>query len=61
VIADVKGSVSLTNKTDGTYMKVEDLLVDLTVKKPHLSVSKIFNNNRILSEYSNLGGRLRPE
>ncbi|XP_055606960.1 uncharacterized protein LOC129757021 [Uranotaenia lowii] len=54
VSADVKGRVSFTEKPGGTYMRVESLDLNLAIKKPRLSVSKIFNNNRILTEATNL-------
>lgn len=53
VTADVKGRVSFNEKPTGTHMRVETLDLNLAIKKPRLSVSKIFNNNRILSTKSN--------
>lgn len=53
VTADVKGRVSFNEKPTGTHMRVETLDLNLAIKKPRLSVSKIFNNNRILSTESN--------
>lgn len=47
--ADVRGRVSFNEKPTGTHMRVETLDLNLAIKKPRLSVSKIFNNNRILS------------
>ncbi|XP_058447871.1 uncharacterized protein LOC131428172 [Malaya genurostris] len=54
VTADVKGRVSFNEKPTGTHMRVETLDLNLSIKKPRLSVSKIFNNNRILTEATNL-------
>ncbi|XP_055546592.1 uncharacterized protein LOC129730946 [Wyeomyia smithii] len=54
VTADVKGYVSFNEKPTGTHMRVENLDLNLNIKKPRLSVSKIFNNNRILTEATNL-------
>lgn len=51
VTADVKGRMSTVEKPKkGTFLKVENLFLDLNVKKPKLNVAKIFNNNKILSE-----------
>lgn len=54
VTADVRGRVSFSEKPSGTHMRVESLDLNLAIKKPRLSVSKIFNNNRILTEATNL-------
>uniref|UniRef100_A0A182QYS3 Hemolymph juvenile hormone binding protein n=1 Tax=Anopheles farauti TaxID=69004 RepID=A0A182QYS3_9DIPT len=54
VTADVKGLVSTNEKPSGTHLRVEKLDLNLSIKKPRLSVSKIFNNNRILTEATNL-------
>ncbi|EAT34432.1 AAEL013327-PA [Aedes aegypti] len=54
VIANVRGRVSFSEKPTGTHMRVENLDLNLAIKKPRLSVSKIFNNNRILTEATNL-------
>uniref|UniRef100_A0A182NS83 Uncharacterized protein n=1 Tax=Anopheles dirus TaxID=7168 RepID=A0A182NS83_9DIPT len=54
VTADVKGQVSTNEKPSGTHLRVEKLDLNLSIKKPRLSVSKIFNNNRILTEATNL-------
>jgi hypothetical protein len=51
VTADVKGRISSHEKPNGTFLRVDALLLDLNVKRPKLSVAKIFNNNKILSEY----------
>uniref|UniRef100_A0A182I082 Uncharacterized protein n=2 Tax=Anopheles arabiensis TaxID=7173 RepID=A0A182I082_ANOAR len=54
VTADVKGLVSTNEKPTGMHLRVEKLDLNLSIKKPRLSVSKIFNNNRILTEATNL-------
>lgn len=50
VTADVKGLVSISEKPTGMHLRVDKLDLNLSIKKPRLSVSKIFNNNRILSK-----------
>jgi hypothetical protein len=52
VTADVKGRISSVEKPNGTFLRVDGLFLDLNVKKPKLSVAKIFNNNKILSEFN---------
>lgn len=54
VTANVKGKMSTREKPNGVFLHVDGLLLDLNVKKPRLSVAKIFNNNRILTEATNL-------
>lgn len=54
VIADVRGRVSFNEKPSGSHMHIDSLDLILSIKKPRLSVSKIFNNNRILTEATNL-------
>uniref|UniRef100_A0A1L8DPX9 Putative hemolymph juvenile hormone binding protein n=1 Tax=Nyssomyia neivai TaxID=330878 RepID=A0A1L8DPX9_9DIPT len=54
VVADVRGTVSAENRPEGTYMRVETLALELSIKKVRLNVSKVFNNNRILTEATNL-------
>ncbi|ETN63418.1 hypothetical protein AND_004855 [Anopheles darlingi] len=54
VTADVKGLVSVSEKPTGMHLRVDKLDLNLSIKKPRLSVSKIFNNNRILTEATNL-------
>lgn len=51
VTADVKGKISSVEKPNGTFLRVDSLFLDLNVKKPKLSVAKIFNNNKILSKF----------
>lgn len=51
VVADVRGTVSTDPRTEGTFIHVETLALELTIKKVRLSVSKVFQNNRILSKY----------
>jgi hypothetical protein len=50
VTANVKGKMSTRETANGVFLHVDALLLDLNIKKPRLSVAKIFNNNRILSE-----------
>lgn len=54
VTATVKGRVSSTNKGEYNYLHVDSLHVDLDIKKVKMAVKKIFNNNRILIEATNL-------
>ncbi|XP_059609127.1 uncharacterized protein LOC132256648 [Phlebotomus argentipes] len=54
VVADIRGTVSTEPRPEGTFMRVETLGLELTIKKVRLSVSKVFNNNRILTEATNL-------
>lgn len=44
--------MSTQEKANNKYLHVDGLLLDLIIKKPRLSVAKIFNNNRILSEWN---------
>lgn len=43
--------MSTREKPNGVFLHVDALLLDLNIKKPRLSVAKIFNNNRILSNF----------
>ncbi|XP_070507059.1 circadian clock-controlled protein daywake-like [Chironomus tepperi] len=54
VTADVKGRISSNEKPNGIFLHVDALLLDLNVKRPKLTVAKIFNNNKILTEATNL-------
>ncbi|XP_066598412.1 protein takeout isoform X2 [Prorops nasuta] len=54
VKALVKGSVSTQKKDNKTFLNVEKLDVELRVKDVQMRVRKIFNNNRILTEATNL-------
>ncbi|KAK2576597.1 hypothetical protein KPH14_005267 [Odynerus spinipes] len=54
VRALVKGSVSTTIRDEKTYLKVEKLDVELSVKNVNMRVRKIYRNNRILTEATNL-------
>lgn len=47
----VKGNVSTRPRDGKTYLNVDNLDVDLRVKDVQMRVRKVFNNNRILSEY----------
>uniref|UniRef100_A0A1B0CU13 Uncharacterized protein n=2 Tax=Lutzomyia longipalpis TaxID=7200 RepID=A0A1B0CU13_LUTLO len=48
------GTVSTEKRPEGTFMRVETLALELSIKKVRLNVSKVFNNNRILTEATNL-------
>lgn len=50
VTANLRGKVSNRQTEKGIFLHVDALNLSLDVKKPRLSVAKIFNNNRILSE-----------
>lgn len=52
VIAKVRGQVSFDKRDAGTFMHVDTLDLDLAVKKVRMNVSKIFNNSKLLSEYT---------
>ena len=54
VKALVKGTVSTKLRDEQTYLNVENLDVELVVKHVQMRVRKIFNNNRILTEATNL-------
>jgi hypothetical protein len=51
VTANIKGVMSAKDKPNGTFLRVESLALDLNIKKVKLQVSKIFNNNKILSNF----------
>ncbi|KAL0101165.1 hypothetical protein PUN28_018785 [Cardiocondyla obscurior] len=50
----VRGTVSTKSRDEKTYLNVDNLDVVLAVKDVQMRVSKIFNNNRILTEAINL-------
>ncbi|XP_071555941.1 protein takeout [Temnothorax nylanderi] len=50
----VRGTISTKSREGKTYMNVDNLDVVLSVKDVQMRVSKIFNNNRILTEAINL-------
>jgi len=52
--ADLTGKVSTHPKSGGTYLHVDSLGIVLDVKKVNMSISRAFNNNRILLEATNL-------
>lgn len=54
VTAIVKGKVSSSNKDGLKYLHVESLVVDLDIRKVKMAVKRIYNNNRILIEATNL-------
>lgn len=47
----VKGKVSILDRNNKKYLRIDSLSVDLVVKAVHLMVKNIFKNNIILSEY----------
>lgn len=51
VIAKVRGYVSFDRRSEGSFMHVDSLDLDLHVKKVRMNVSKIFNNSKLLSKY----------
>ncbi|KAL1140597.1 hypothetical protein AAG570_000527, partial [Ranatra chinensis] len=54
ILATVKGSMSDINKKGINYLHVDKLDVALNIKDIRMTVSKAFNNNRILTEATNL-------
>jgi len=54
VTADLKGQVVTKVKDGERYLQVKSLDLDLHVKTVKMGVKKIFNNNRILIEATNL-------
>lgn len=50
VAAHVRGRVSTVQRDGGTYMHVDSLELDLAIKKVRMNVSKVFNNNKLLSK-----------
>lgn len=54
VIADVKGQISTSEKNGKTYLHVDSLAMELNVKKVRMHIAKVFKNNRILTEATNL-------
>ena len=57
--ARVRGTVSTTVRDEKTYLNVEDLDVQLSVKDVSMRVRKIFNNNRILSKFLHWLGNIK--
>jgi len=54
VVAIVKGFTSTSKRQGMDYLTVDKLSIDLSIKKINMRVEKIFNNNRILTEATNL-------
>nr|CAD7410880.1 unnamed protein product [Timema cristinae] len=54
VAAILRGTVSSKRKDDLDYLSVESLNLDLNIKTVRMTVKKVFNNNRILTEATNL-------
>ncbi|XP_054276096.1 uncharacterized protein LOC129005429 [Macrosteles quadrilineatus] len=54
VVALVKGFTSTYKKEGLDYLTIDKLSIDLNIKNIRMRVEKIFNNNRILTEATNL-------
>jgi len=54
IIATVRGTMSSQKRDGRDYLHVDTLDMDLDIKTVRMVVKKVFNNNRILSKYSNL-------
>ncbi|XP_063224580.1 uncharacterized protein LOC134532149 [Bacillus rossius redtenbacheri] len=54
IIADIKGTVSSSRKNDLDYLHVDTLGLNLNINTARMGVKKVFNNNRILTEATNL-------
>jgi hypothetical protein len=52
IIATVRGTISSQQRDGHEYMHVDALNIDLNIKTVRMLVKKVFNNNRILSEYT---------
>lgn len=50
VIAEVKGQMSTNEKATGTHLHVDNLVMELNVKKVRMHIARVFKNNRILSK-----------
>jgi hypothetical protein len=55
IIATVLGTISSQQRDGHEYLHVDNLNIDLNIKTVRMLVKKVFNNNRILSEYTPLG------
>ncbi|XP_049771549.1 circadian clock-controlled protein daywake [Schistocerca cancellata] len=54
IVAVVRGKVSTPTRDGRQYLHVDTLDVDLSIKTVRMAVKKVFNNNRILTEATNL-------
>uniref|UniRef100_A0A1B6HSA9 Circadian clock-controlled protein n=1 Tax=Homalodisca liturata TaxID=320908 RepID=A0A1B6HSA9_9HEMI len=54
VAATIKGFVSSKSKGGQDYLNVDKLDINLVIKDINMNVKKVFNNNRILTEATNL-------
>lgn len=54
VNADIRGVVSTSQKPTGTHLHVDSLELALNIKKVKLHISRVFANNRILTQATNL-------
>lgn len=54
IIATVQGTISSHPREGRDYLHVDTLNIDLNIKTVRMLVKKVFNNNRILTEATNL-------
>nr|AGM32112.1 juvenile hormone binding protein domain protein [Coptotermes formosanus] len=54
IIATVQGTISSQQRAGREYLHLDTLAIDLNIKTVHMLVKKVFNNNRILTEATNL-------
>lgn len=54
VTADLSGTVSTSERNGLKYLHVDSLHLDLKVRDVRMQVSRVFNNNRILSKFPTL-------
>lgn len=52
ILATVQGTISSQQRAGREHLHVDTLDIDLNIKTVRMLVKKVFNNNRILSEYS---------
>lgn len=50
ITADVKGQMSTNEKPTGQHLHVDNLVMELNVKKVRMHIARVFKNNRILSK-----------
>lgn len=51
VTADIKGQISTNEQVTGTHLHVDNLAMELIVKKTRMHIAKVFKNSRILSKF----------
>lgn len=54
IIATVQGTISSHQRAGRDYLHVDNLDINLNIKTVRMVVKKVFNNNRILTEATNL-------